>query len=471
MRTDIKNIFILMFVFVLVLCVSCGTQEEVFDEDYSIKNEADLTGQHYRWGSEWDQEIMPTEFFSFTGDMEHKRLRDLEAEYGCTLTVEHWQDGGSNVLAEVAAGLETIDFLDSHARAGGIELYRLNLLYALEDIPGLDFTDNKYGSTRFLQYGIFDGLHYGFYHFAWEFPPEYHGVLHFNTEMLATLGMYLPHDMQENGMWDWTHFKQYLIDIAEAAKNAGYDQSFVPFICGSNYGDDALGFMFSNGLKMIEGTDGNYSFGFDNANGLAAIEFLHDLYNEGLYMQKGPEVFVKNKMGAMMSHETYYSTHYYEKSTSSNYLPAQGYEYGLIRFPHGPNGDEKSVSGYVHHGRRLNWVLNCNSKSVEDIGTVMEFVFRPLDNSEGWSVSLRDQIFYTDEDHEDYCDMIENINFSYGNIYLDNVFDTWKSGLISAVTGHRTASEVFEASRSAIQEAIKENVTWTIDELEPLGKQ
>ena len=81
-------------------------------------------------------------------------------------------------MQEVAAGYNTIDFLDSHAANGGTQLYKANLLYALDEIPNIDMSDNKYGSARFLQYGIFDGRNYGFYQFAWEFPPEYQGVIH-----------------------------------------------------------------------------------------------------------------------------------------------------------------------------------------------------------------------------------------------------------------------------------------------------
>ena len=228
---------------------------------------------------------------------------------------------------------------------------------------------------------------------------------------------------------------------------------------------DAIAFMFANGLKMIEGTKGNYSFGFDNINGLAAVEFMADLYKEGLYVTRGASEFVQNKKSAMMSHESYWSTHYFEKSSSQNYLPAQNYAYGLIRFPHGPNGDENSVSGYVHHGRRLNWVLNSSGKDIEDIGLVIDFLFEPLDNSEGWKGALKKQVFYSEEDNEEYCYIIDNLNFSYGSIYLGKGLDSWRTDIIAAVTGRKAASEPFESSRSAIQDAINKNVTWTYDEL------
>ena len=467
MKKLISLVLAVFFILSLVFTVSCASwEEEIFDVPFDVEFEVDLSGLHFRWGSEWDQEICPSRDFSIVGDKIHKRFDDLQAKYGCTMEVVHWEDGSSKILQEVAAGLNTIDFIDSHARAGGIQLYEANLLVSLEDITNIDLSDEKYGVPRFVQYGIFDGKQYGFYHYAWEFPPEYHGVLMFNTELLHSFGLNTPHEYKENNEWNWANFKEYLLSIQEAASNAGYDKNFVPYISGNSYSADAIGFMFANGLQMIESNgNGNYSFGFDCAEGYAVVDYLKDLYNNGLYVQKGSDVFVKDQMAAMMSHETYFATHYYEKSSSQNYLPAQDYEYGLIGFPYGPNGDANSVSGYVHHGRRLNWVLNSSGKEFSEIGLVMDYVFSPLDDSEGWYGYFRDQIFYTEEDHESYVYMLENVNFNYGNLYLEKGYDTWTAGLSSAVTGNKSVSEVFSSAKTAIDEAIKKNVTWTYEDL------
>lgn len=467
MKRILSLVLSFVMIFSLVFTVSCSTQEEeVFDMAFDVELEVDLTGLHFVWGSEWDQEICPSRDFSIVGDKIHKRFDDLQAKYGCTMEVIPWEDGSSRTLQELAAGLNTIDFLDSHASAGGIQLYRANLLVALEDIPNINLSDSKFGVPRFIQYGIFDGKQYGFYHYAWEFPPEYHGVMMFNTELLHGLGITTPHEYKESNEWNWANFKEYLLSIQEAAANAGYASDFVPYISGSSYSADAIGFMFANGLQMIENNgNGNYSFGFDCNEGYAAVEFLNDLYNNGLYVQKGAEVFVKNQMAAMMSHETYWATHFYEKSSSQNYLPAQDYEYGLVGFPYGPNGNEHSVSGYVHHGRRLNWVLNSSGKELSEIGLVMDYVFSPLDDSEGWYGYFRDQIFYTPEDHENYVYMLENVNFNYGNLYLEKGYDTWNAGIASAVVGRKSVSEAFSSAKSAIDDAIKKNVTWTFDDL------
>ena len=452
----------------LFFTVSCGAQEEeIFDVPFDVELEVDLTGLHFIWGSEWDQEICPSRDFSIVGDKIHKRFDDLKAKYGCTMEVVHWEDGSSRSLQEVAAGRPTIDLIDGHSDASGIQLYRAGLLYALENITNVDWSNEKFGVPRFLQYSIFDGKQYGFYHYAWEFPPEYHGVMMFNTDMLRSFGVGIPHEFKESGNWTWATFKDYLLSIEEAERNNSDDSNFYPYIAGDSYAADAIGYMFANGCKMIEkDAGGNYVFGFDNSAGMEAIEFLADLYSLGLYVQKGGTTFTIDQQSALMSHETYWATHYYEKSSSQHYLPAQEYAYGLISFPHGPSGDANSVSGYVHHHRRLNWILNQSANSPEEIGLVLDFVFEPLDDSEGWKGFLKDQIFYTTEDHENYVYMLENVNFNYGSIYLDKGYSTFTSGISAAILGNKSVSEVFSSSGSAIDEAIKKNVTWTFEELE-----
>ena len=466
MKRVISLTLSLLMILSFIAAVSCSSQnEETFDIGLENDFQVDLSGQHYVWGSAWQEQLLPSAYFSLAGDMAHKRLDDLTETYGCTFEVIAWEDGGSRILTEAAAGYTSIDFLDSHASNGGIQLYRSNMLYSLDEIPNLDFSDDRFGTTRFLQYGIFDGKFYGFYQYAWEFPPEYHGVIHFNVDMLRSLGINTPHELHENGMWDWANFKEFLLTIQSSAASANYESDFIPFICGSSYAADAIGFMFANGLKMVEGSGGNYTFGFDNPAGIAAVEFLADLFSEGLYSSRGHGEFVINKKSAIMSQESYFSTHYNEKESSNEYLPAQDYAYGMIRFPHGPNGDENSVSGYVHHGRRLNWILRYTDKEVEDIGLVMNFVFAPLDGSDGWSGLLKNQIFYSAEDLDEYSYMLENVNFNYDGMFLEKGYDSWTGNITSAITGRKSPSEAFESSRTAIQEAIDKNVTWTFDEL------
>ena len=237
----------------LVLTVSCSSQdEEVFDLEYNTDYEIDLTGHTFTWGSVWHQQLLPSLGFSTTGDMVHKRISDLKKKYGCDLNIIYWEEGTGRILTELAAGYDTIDILDGRTSHCGYALYKVDLLYALEDIPNIDLSGDKYGNQRLLQYGIFDGKNYGFFPLYWDFCPEFHGMIHFNSEMLSSLGIDLPHELRENGLWTWDNYEEYLISIQAAAENAGYDSNFVPHICGDSYAADAIGFMFANGLPSAQ---------------------------------------------------------------------------------------------------------------------------------------------------------------------------------------------------------------------------
>ena len=92
-------------------------------------------------------------------------------------------------MEQVAAGMQTLDVIDSHATNAGIELYRAGILAPLEDIPNINGYDEKFGPLRFRQYGIFDGKLYGLYQYNWDFPPEFACAMMFNTDMLNSFGL------------------------------------------------------------------------------------------------------------------------------------------------------------------------------------------------------------------------------------------------------------------------------------------
>ena len=146
-----KKIICLLLMAVLSFSmVSCsGTQEEVFDRPLDEAYEKDLTGLTFRWGSAWPQQLIPESGYSSAGDKTLQRIKDLKEKYGCDFTVEQVDDGSSKVMQALAAGLPTIDILDSHAETGGIQCYKANLLYCLEDISTINIDDEKWGTKAF----------------------------------------------------------------------------------------------------------------------------------------------------------------------------------------------------------------------------------------------------------------------------------------------------------------------------------
>lgn len=458
--------FLLSFVLLVstVLAVSCGsTEEELFDVDFHAEFGPDLSGMTFTWGSAWASQMFPTEGFSNDGDKMRARYREVEEALGCKLNIVQWENSGSRVMAEAASGILSLDLLDNETNTGPVSLYKADMLVALDDISTVDPYNEDFGPVRFRRYGIFDGKIYGVYQYEWDFPPEYAGALLYNTEMLSSFGLPVPHELEEKGEWTWDNYRQYLRDIAEAARNSGLDSSFVPHIC-SNYGFDAFSFMFMNGCQVIEkNTSGDAVFGLDNHNGYEALDYMRSLFDEGLYRQGETAFMIKERMAAVLTTESYYGTHFHD-GYNQNYLPYQDYAYGFTTFPYGPNGNDKCVSGFVHIGRRLHYVLRFSPNDKDDIGVLLNELFKPIDSTGGWRGSLERQVFYDPRDYDMYRYILENVNYNY-SFELGHAYNSLTTALTSGAVGKRTPAEALQSVREEVETEISEHVTVFIEDL------
>ena len=462
MKRIISLILSIVILSTLVLSVSCAQEEEVFDMDFHVDYVVDLTGVTFQWGTGWLTQFYPNEGFSLVGDNMRQHYRDIEAELGCNIDIVAWEDGGRRVMQDVAAGMKTCDLVDSHATNAGIELYKAGLLAALDDIPNFNGYDEKYGPMRFRQYGIFDGKLYGLYQYLWYFPPEFHGIMSFNVDLLSSLGVALPYEYQENGTWTWANYKDYLMTIDNAASSAGYGNEFIPHTA-QVLTRDVFSWMFMNGCKVIEkDSNGNYVCGVNNTKGMATLDFLGELSDLKLYEEGGTDPFIKNQTAAIMTSESYFTTHFQEGNESA-YLPGQPWIYGVVNYPYGPDGDENCVSGFVHKGRRLNWVVAYSGSELSDIGIFLDHLFEPIDEEGGWKSSLSYSVFHDKRDFENYLKILENVNYNH-DLSLGAAYSNLESSCVFAAQGKRTGAEAFESVKTMIDEAMK-NVTWVYEDL------
>ena len=460
MRTAFKAFIVIILS--LVMFVACAGQEpEVFDVDFSMEYATDLGGITFKWGSAWPQELDQTEGFSIMGDKMRARYREVEAELNCKIEIVPWSDGVGSLPAEVASGFSTLDLLDGHVYAAGLPLYKAGILLPVDSVPNMSGYDEKYGPIRFRQNGVFDGVLYGIYQYMWDFPPQFACSMVFNRDMLLSFGDSLPYEYQENGSWNWNNYRELLYAVEDAAKNSGNEGSFIPML-SLDLAKDALGFMFVNGCQVIsKNSNGGYYWGLDNQAGIEALEYLNGLYSDKLYRGGSADVFTSSK-AAFMVGESYYSTNYNE---SNSYLPGSNIVYGFINYPYGPHGDENCVSSYVHRVRRLNWIIGFSGNSIDDIGMIIDRLFEPIDDTEGWKGSLERNIFFDSRDFDNYKFMVENINYRHDADLGEKASSLMDDAFTKAISGSRSPGEAFDSIRTAVNEAIAENVNWVYEDL------
>ncbi|MBO5037813.1 MAG: hypothetical protein J6D42_12130 [Clostridia bacterium] len=453
-----KFAFMMFFIMLstIVLSVSCAQAEtEIFDMDLTSEYSIDLTGLTFTWGSNWATASWnPTPGFSADGDRMLQRYNDLEKEYGCEFDVIQWEDSSGQIYQRVVAGIPTPDWIDTHSNGGGIQLFNSNIIVALEDIPTIDLSSDKYGTEAFRRYGVYEGKSYGFTPYLWDYGPEFAGICAFNTEMISSFGCVSPYELKEKGEWNWENFRQLLLDIQVA--EAGVNDNFSPLMIREIW-ETVKGLWFSNDLQIVETTSNNTTLGVNNSHGYYAVEYLKGLFDDELCSIGEARNFSLDEYCAIQFNQANLVSSYMNRTTSSGYATEADFAYGVMPYPYGPNGNPDSHSGYVYNGRRLNYVIAFSGNEIEDIGTVLEYVYAPLDNSVGWKEYLAENVFWDKRDSVNYNYMIDNIYYDYST-ELNDVSGNFSNAITKAVRGKATVSEAFNSVLSQINQEINENI-------------
>jgi len=440
-----KKTFIALLMCVsLFFCVCCSTVEPEIVPEYETEYTVDISGLTFIHGSNWNHELCDEIGYSSASDKVIEQVAKLKETYNCTYKFVKWEDSSSTVLNNIAAGIETVDFLDSHADTGGYALYRAGALYALEDIPGIDPTDEKWGTPGFLQYGNYNGKQYGFYQYAWEFMPEYAGILLFNGELLLKMGLNYPYEYQENGQWTWKNFRTMLETIQS---NTSMDYPIYPYM-SEIMAYDALGLIFTNGGVVAEQDEtGKYVSKIADREACEALDFIAGLHSEKLFSAGLPNYFSDSRV-VFYGCESYKATHHY---SSDDYFVSYMPNFGFIQLPYGPSGSPELASGFVHAHRRLNWIINANFKEPEEIGIVMNFMYSPIDDAGGWKTYAESQIFHHYQGYENYAYQLENINYNY-SVQAPVIKTT--TAFSDIIMGGKSSSEALESLSMNIQAAL-----------------
>ena len=140
---------------------------------------------------------------------------------------------------------------------------------------------------------------------------------------------------------------------------------------------------------------------------------------------------------------------------------------GRYRFDGGPDGNDSCVSGYVHKTRRLNWVIDFSGNDLWETGFILDRLFDPIDETEGWKTSLERSVFYDYRDFENYKFMLENVNFKHDIDLGDKVNSDMDNAFSQAIAGRKSAAEAFESIRDEVNEALLQGTVWVFEDIVP----
>lgn len=436
-----------------VVLAGCSATPEIPEEEEGRIYFYDAT---FTIMTAWPEEFRDKAGSSTTNDKMMQRYADLKSEYGVNIDflVSGYDDADIIMLQNQIAGRGCAELVDCSAR-DGYAMYKSSMIVPLEEVNGIDLTNEKWGTPVFRVYGKFDGKDYGFYSYYWENIPQVSGILFSNTALFERFNLDDPHELIEKGDWTWETFRNIL---AQSTFKDG-EISYKGLISGNNV-DLLKSAIFSNGGEFISENNGFYTCNLESSQASAAFDYILSLSNAGcLDSDGGIEAFTVDQTSPFYFGESHYGTIYTTSSTAVNNPTLLLDSYGMLQFPHGPSGAPGTVSSFVHGGRRLFFVSDVTNWDTDEIGTVSDLLFEPLPGSEesGWKYIASTYVFHYDEDFNDYVNTINNVRYDYSSQMNSTLENDFESILQSGLRGDITVTEAVQTALPLILEALGQN--------------
>jgi ABC-type glycerol-3-phosphate transport system substrate-binding protein len=297
----------------------------------------------------------------------------------------------------------------------------------------------------------------------WGIPiPSFDGVLYINNKILSEAQQPHPHELDEQGLWNWKNFQA----IAEAVtQQISEDRSIIAMQLSDAANIAAI---YSNGgrFSYID-SDGKYKVMFNDNKVYEAIEWMKELADKKIVQTTTAKNFTNDKNIAFCVMPVWWG---YRFNDVENW-PINAFEPGgfsWAQFPVGPNGDshDAKAGGAVLQGR----FITLTAEGVHDskiLGQIIDDIFEPLDgeNTESWKNDFKHSYFFnesefiknkTDYSFDKYEGMLENANRD-GIMLMEDMRGTITNAISAAVKGLKTPTEALEALVNQAQATLDKN--------------
>jgi len=457
MRRFVKIASTVLICSFMLLMFSCAAKEvetvPEYEEEYDEEN-YDFKGYEFfiralTHGSQYA--LNPNLGEEASGDKLLQRYRDTEKEFNITINVQNGIDM-SEFNQYLASGYNYADLMLNVQREVVQNKMMQDGYYISYTELGLDFDSGMYGSPTVLQANTFKGEVYGITAYYWNIPvADTMPAMWFNQYTLDKFSQPNPHELDENGQWNWATFKNIcgtVLDTSDPDKN-----NHIYAACYTSEPYLELAAVFSNNGRFVElQDDGTLKYSLNSQNTIQALEFLADLVQLGYIGNGGDrqniEPFLQDKRAFFFEY-----THLGASSESrENFTYLMEHAYEWINFPAGPMATDDMIStSYSYHSRYFYSPITADA---EVLAAVLPYMFQPLpgDTVETYLDDFKTVNFYTEESYEYFLDIRNNAFFDY-SVYTP--YDARiKSQLKNVVTGKSTAVEALSSLESSVQEML-----------------
>ncbi len=445
-----KRLFALIILVPLFLMmISCGKATEIIDTDTEINflgNTFTVYSQDMWLYNKKDRVT------SASIDRFISRIEETEKEYNVKIRNEV-DNIETKILALTLNGGSGCDMFfcgNDHL----FTFFNLGILTPFSEIEVKNHQSEKFGIPSLLVEGTFGGTQYGIINYFGDSIPTIYGLMQINEGMLNSLSLTDPHEYVEQGEWTWDNLHRELIKGTFSDGESEHIGMLSERLLGGIHA--FLPAIISNGGHIIKYADGIYETGLDDEKSIEAIEFMTELYNEGLISIVGGDAWLP-----WLENGNWLFVNDVRMTGTSDRV--------IVRFPYGPSGNPDIVAAYSMNRDYYSFSLMLSVFESSDIGIIVDDLFEPLDASiypEGWKDYAIENLFYSDSDYETFMTGLNTLNYyPIGILYGTNMWNHTgeiEDALYRILEGHGSA----QSEINAIKETLNNMVNKSLNNIE-----
>ncbi len=442
-----KKLFSALLLFCMIFSVcSCSQQseDEITPDFNDDLGETDFMGESFLFmhnnaehstGEEYFGYIVDTEF----ADLALQRIKEVEKKYNVIITEQKATDLVNRVQTGTMSGVIGIDAVQasSGSLAGLLRSgYFANLVYYQQY---LDYTnDKKWGNIENLKPLFWDNALYGVIPAAWPIHKyrSVDGAVVVNENIIRNLNQTDPREFVETDEWTWRKLEE-LMPIYTHVNDAGVEVKALY---------TTVHWLFrtihtTNGEPVIIKENGDYLLSLHSP---VTFEAMQTAWN-WTFGEYAPYVNIdlsnvwENMLEAFIDGKSVLTIMNGTDLCGSEYSIAYTMDnFGVIPFPHGPNGTRQNTGATITETRFSTCIpAVCKDPAMSAI--LLDAIYEPLpgyETEEDVISYFRRFYFFDDRDVENFVNMYNTVLYNYRCEYVTDVYIN--------INGSKTMSERLE---------------------------
>lgn len=317
----------------------------------------------------------------------------------------------------------------------------------------IDLGSGLYGTPEALNTGLFGDDYYAIIAYYWGFPAaDTMPAMWFNPYVISTYQQTSPHELNEQGEWDWDALETMCEAINDTSDPNKENHVYALAYTNEPYLEFAA--MFSNNARIVtKNADGKLEYSLNSKEAIEALEFIGSLSERQLICDGGDRQnitpFVENKRAFFVEF-----THLGLSDEGRENLAFRMQEaYEWIYFPQGPSNTNGSLArtSFSYNSRFFYAPVNSDPEVHE---LLLPYMLQPLpgDTVETWQDDFARSTFFSDESFECFKVIRDEAFFDY-TVYVP-FSDVLYPNIMNITKGKNTATEALSSIAEKMQASL-----------------